>query len=146
MTRVTDLGRKRKYVEAGFATEPSSTSSQLPASELKTVGEVSSPAQGDSAPAKKKRKRTKKPKATDSDQKQPGDSKPAEETNGEVKGERAFSVPKEVKKSKKDRGGKCEPSNGSSLSLNRAGCLTTFLQPSRSKDMRSVPSSVDLRE
>ncbi|KAF8840705.1 hypothetical protein BDN67DRAFT_968147 [Paxillus ammoniavirescens] len=106
MTRVTNLGRKRKYVEAGFATEPSSTSSQHPASELKTVGDVPSLAQGDSAPAKKKRKRAKKPKATDSDQKQPGDSKPAEETNGPVKGERAFSVPKEVKKIKKDRRGK----------------------------------------
>ncbi|KIK93433.1 hypothetical protein PAXRUDRAFT_828996 [Paxillus rubicundulus Ve08.2h10] len=106
MTRVTNLGRKRKYVEAGFATEPSSTSCPLPASELKNAGDVSSLAQGDAAPQKKKRRRTKKPNAADGDQRQPGDSKLVEGTNGEVKEGRAFSVPKEVKTSKKDRRGK----------------------------------------
>ncbi|KAF9227160.1 hypothetical protein BS17DRAFT_450127 [Gyrodon lividus] len=108
MTRITNFGRKRKYVEAGFATEPSSTSNQLPASELKTLDDVSLPAQGDSLPPKKKRKRMKKPKAVDGDQQQPNSSRSAGETDGEDKdkGDGPSSVLKAVKKNKKDRRGK----------------------------------------
>lgn len=58
MTRVTDFGRKRKYLEAGFASEPTSTSNEKPVSGSKTADQD----QGDSALPKKKRKDTKEQK------------------------------------------------------------------------------------
>ncbi|KAF9241848.1 hypothetical protein BU15DRAFT_73187 [Melanogaster broomeanus] len=103
MTRITNFGRKRNYVEAGFASEPFSTSNQHPTCEPKSVNDVSPSTQGDSTPAKKKRKRTKKPKAVVDDERQPGDSKPAGETSGGGKGEGPSSIPKQANKTNKDR-------------------------------------------
>jgi hypothetical protein len=61
MTRITDFGRKRTYIEAGFASEPlNSEPTPAPAAAPSAPG----PATEDTAekPAKKKRKRTPKSK------------------------------------------------------------------------------------
>lgn len=67
MTRVTSFGRKRKYLEAGFATEPT-TSNEHDAFE----GNAADDDQGDSVHPGKKRKRTKKPKVGGGDEQMPG--------------------------------------------------------------------------
>ncbi|KAF8557687.1 hypothetical protein OG21DRAFT_234877 [Imleria badia] len=81
MTRVTNFGRKRKYLEAGFATESTATN-EHPASEGNTVDGD----QGDSVHPKKKRKRTKKPKVDCGDEQTPGGI----EAGGETVGVRGF--------------------------------------------------------
>ncbi|KAG1777786.1 hypothetical protein EV702DRAFT_223549 [Suillus placidus] len=81
MTRITDFGRKRTHVEAGFPddskpveepAEPHASTSTLPSAE-------SQPHKSDQVPPKKKRKRTKKPKGNgDEDKAQDvGDSETA---------------------------------------------------------------------
>ena len=68
MTRVTSFGRKRKYLEAGFATKSTATSNEHTTFE----GDTADDDQGDSVHPKKKRKRTKKPKVGGGDEQMPG--------------------------------------------------------------------------
>lgn len=92
MTRVTNFGRKRKYLEAGFATEPRSTPNEQPAPEVNT-------ADGDHP--KKKQKRTKKPRTDGGNEQKQG-------RGGEmgVEGkERAPSIGRKKSKITKKRGG-----------------------------------------
>ncbi|KIJ68085.1 hypothetical protein HYDPIDRAFT_107723 [Hydnomerulius pinastri MD-312] len=100
MTRITNFGRKRTYVEASFAGDLPSASHD--ATEPKAADLAVSSAQGDSAPPKKKRKRTKKSKDVSGDGQQTSDSKPAGEADGEDMGEGPSSGPKKSKKIQKD--------------------------------------------
>lgn len=62
MTRVTNFGRKRKYLEAGFATDLTTTSTEQPGAN------TADDDQADAVPPKEKRKRTKKPKVDGGDE------------------------------------------------------------------------------
>lgn len=64
MTRITNFGRKRTYVEAGFNSEPSQTTGEIPADVTTTNHKTSGTAE---SLVLKKRKRTKKPKLPEDD-------------------------------------------------------------------------------
>lgn len=99
MTRVTNFGRKRKYLEAGFATDSTTTPSEHPASEVNTL----EGGQGDSAHPKK-RKRTKKSKRDGGDEQTSGGVEAEGETGVEGKGG-GPSAGQKMSKMMKKRGG-----------------------------------------
>ena len=102
MTRVTNFGRKRKYLEGGFATELTTTSNEHSVPEVNTAGDD----QGDSVHPKKKRKRTKKPKVDGGDEQKPGVIE-AGEMGVQSKREGAFAGQKMTKKRGGSKGGHC---------------------------------------
>lgn len=83
MTRVTNFGRKRKYLEAGFTTELTTTSNEHPASEVNTTNG----GRADSVHPKKKRKRTKEPKTDGGDEQTSGGIETEGETGVKGKGD-----------------------------------------------------------
>lgn len=89
MTRVTNFGRKRKYLEAGFTTEPTSTSNEQPTSKATADGDVR---------PKKKRKKTKVSKTGDGNEQRPGGISPEGEKGVGGKEKRASTRQKITKK------------------------------------------------
>ncbi|KAH7913282.1 hypothetical protein BJ138DRAFT_657062 [Hygrophoropsis aurantiaca] len=100
MTRITNFGRKRTYVEAGFSAEAAADSELArdvePSQETTSTHRAADPTDSTSDPSKKKRKRTKKPKADGSKGKE---STEIAEANAEQEGESSHSV--QEKKTKK---------------------------------------------
>lgn len=99
MTRITNIGRKRKYLEAGFATETTTTSNEHPIPEVNTD-------QGDSLHPKKKRKNTKKPKVDGDDEQMPGGTEAEGDMSVQVRGEGLSAGRKQVRITKKRGGAK----------------------------------------
>lgn len=95
MTRVTNFGRKRAYLEAGFATEPTTKSNEQLASEVTADGHL-----------KKKRKRTKEPKADGDDEQKAGSNRPGREAGVEGKEKGSSTRQKMAKITKKREGAK----------------------------------------
>lgn len=138
MTRVTNFGRKRKYLEAGFATDLTTTPSEHSASEVKAVDA----GQGDSVHPKK-RKRTKKPKTDGGDEQTPGGIEAEGETGVEIgKGRRPSAGQKKPKITKK-RGG--EKSGQLYFALRRRRLIVSgqALQSAVSRSARSNVGSTE---
>lgn len=135
MTRITNVGRKRKYLEAGFATETTTTSNEHLVPEVNTD-------QGDSVHPKKKRKNTKKPKIYGGDEQTPGGIEAERDMSVQGKGEGPSVGRKKVTITKK-RGG---PKSGHLISSFHHGSLIDSCQVLQLVDTRSAPSNVDSRE
>jgi hypothetical protein len=103
MTRVTNFGRKRKYLEAGFVTELTSTANEPSVPEVNTASDD----QGDSVHPKKKRKRTKKPKVDGGDEQAPGGIEVGGEMGVQTKGEGPSAGQKMTKKRGGAKSGHC---------------------------------------
>ena len=106
MTRVTNFGRKRKYLEAGFATESTTTSNEGPVPDVNTADDD----QGDSAHPQKKRKRTKKPKVDGGDEQTPGGIEAGGDIGVQGKGEGPSAGQRITKKRGGAKSGHCIPS------------------------------------
>ncbi|KAH7923147.1 hypothetical protein BV22DRAFT_1015989 [Leucogyrophana mollusca] len=105
MTRITNFGRKRSYVEAGFAGEPTPeeiSQNSEPSRETDAAHkEALNSAEATPAPPKKKRKRSKKPKGSGVEDKDTGASK--DKAEGEVQSDASQPGEKPKKKALKSR-------------------------------------------
>ncbi|KAH7888922.1 hypothetical protein F5I97DRAFT_1803135 [Phlebopus sp. FC_14] len=109
MTRVTNFGRKRSYVQAGFATEASSASHEHAASDSQTTVHTSPSGQPEPVPPKKRRKT--KPKTGKGGEVPSNSTSVAKETTAEDKGEGPSTLRK-VKKKKQERKVKAAAAQG----------------------------------
>jgi hypothetical protein len=103
MTRITNFGRKRTYVEAGFANDALVEEPAEPQASTSTLPSESQPR--DQAPPKKKRKRTKKPKESGGN-----DGEGAQSTEGKTQdvgsSEQAKPAPKKKPKAQRKTKGR----------------------------------------
>ena len=115
MTRVTNFGRKRTYVAAGFASEPQESTSTP--QESHNAVDIGDKQETDQPPPKKKRKRTKMSKR---------DGNAAKNAAGELSTEGAAVVP--------------EPTNGAEGEAKEVGPSKTTAKKNKKKRQKCMPS------
>jgi zinc finger CCHC domain-containing protein 9 len=116
MTRVTNVGRKRTYIEAGF------NSDEPVAEPSESVSELKNPTGNVDLPPKKKRKRTKRPKS-----KTGGDS-----GKGMV----------EVRETDEDGKLQANDAEGESASTNNTASMSNAMGRGKDSRQRGVPLSL----